>query len=200
MPRRKGTRRRGKPVHVWRAKQRVVVTHIERTDVLTSYQARYPDLGLFFKGVTSYDADVRHIVARMVVAQVDPPEDIVSIVPTVVGYVELMVKRGVWHVTTSVSMDAVVDGVREGAVTVKVVGIYGCDIYEGEGGGGDSFSGWLFELSAKFQGFDGFYEDAEHVVAKIMRTESPDFDVMYFELRDLVKMAYNARARRPLSA
>ena len=190
-------RRRGKPTDTRIIRERVVITRIEVSDV-TSYLARYPDFGLFFKGVTSNDANVRHVVARMVAARVEPPESLMSIVPIVMGYVELMVKHGAWHVMTSVSMDAVVDDRKEGAVTVKVVGIHGCDIYEDEEGGEDTFRGWLFELSAKFQGFDGYYENAEHTVAKLIRTENPDFDVMRFELRDLVRMAYNARALRPL--
>lgn len=192
-------RRKGKPTALGKIKERVVVTHIERTDV-TSYQARYPDFGLYFKGVTSNDADVGYIVARMVRARVDPPESLMLLLPTVVGYIELMVNHGVWHVMTSAAMDAVADGVKDGTITIKVVGIHGCDIYEGKEGGGDPFNGWLFELSAKFQGFDGFYENAEHVVAKLIMTEEPNFDIMRFELRDLINMAYNASARRPLNA
>jgi hypothetical protein len=196
-------RRKGKPATLEKTRERVVVTHIERTD-LTSYRARYPDFGLYFKGVTSNDANVSHIVARMVMAQVDPPESLMSILPTVVGYLELMVNHGVWHVMTSVGVDVVVDGVKEGVVTAKVVGIYFRDDYEGKECIGDPFKGWLFEISAAFQGFDGYYENAEHMVATLVRTESPDFDVMFnvirFELRDLVRMAYNAHARRPLRA
>jgi hypothetical protein len=175
--------------------ERIKIINLVRTDV-TSYQAEYDKHGYVIRGITSNDANVKYIVSKMINARYDPPESVLSVVPTMVGYIELMVNNGAWHISTTVAVDAVDGEKKDGEIVVTAV-LNHCSDYEGEGG---EDAQWHVKLSVAFHGFDGFYEDAVHEVSFTYRTQQLDYEALGSLLRTLIKIAYNAHARLPISA
>jgi len=167
----------------WRDYDKIVVK-IQRTGEETSYTGSYEDLE--FEGVTKgNETDVKNVLARMLTADKDIPERLISLVATVTGYIELMVNAGARYATASYGYEFRWDcevGVRVGA------------IYDDEGDSGDNqYLGWVVTARAYFEGYDGLTVDSYHEVKKKLRPgDSLDIDALRDELVWLVKIAYNA--------
>jgi hypothetical protein len=122
-----------------------------------------------------------------------------------VGYIELMVNNGVWHVATRVAMDIIENEKKYGEIIVKAILEQKEEYVEVKSKRKRKepqlivVKVWEVELSAKYRGFDGFYENAEHEILFTYKDQQqPDYNRMTELLRTMIRMAYNANARAPL--
>jgi hypothetical protein len=161
----------------------IVFTFHGQNETGTYYDAKHEKLGLRFTGVTSYDADVRRVIRRMIEARHDPPEVVASVASSVVESIRTMVDNGARRVTLSVDVDLGGDKMLVIWASAKHVKDHV-----------DGIVGWRVSLGVKYMGPDGFDDGAEHEVLKAIIAKDLDFAALESELRALVKMAYNAYA------
>jgi hypothetical protein len=155
----------------------------EENETGTYYDAKYEKLGLRFTGVTGVNANVRHIIRRMIEARNNPPEGVASVVSSVAESIRMMVNSGAKRVSVSVDVD-----LGDGELLVVWVSAkYAKDYVDG-------FAGWSVSLGSKFLGPDGYDDGAEHEVSKSIIAKELDFAALGSELHAIVKAAYNARA------
>jgi hypothetical protein len=161
-----------------------IAVKINMVSETTSYTGRYEDLE--FEGDTVGDEiDIKDVLARMLTANKDIPESLVSTVTLVVGYIELMVNAGVKFAAASYGYEF--RGDCEVGAKVSI-------FYEtGAGGNDNQYVGWVATLRAYFEGHDGLTHEAWHEVKKTLRFgDKLDVDMLRTELSRLVKIAYNA--------
>jgi hypothetical protein len=168
---------------------RKIAVKITMAGQTTSYTGSYEDLE--FEGNTIGDElDIRDVLSRMLTARKDIPDSLMSVVTLVVSYIELMVNAGVWYVSTNAGYEF--RGDCEVGVKVSVFYDYG------EGEGDNQEAGWVVNLRAYFEGYDGLSTESRHEIKKKLRYgEKLDVDAVRAELTSLVKMVYNTHKGGP---